>query len=155
MVDLVALKAANEKRWDGMKLTRDFTGIAKSLVAGKSRYRAVEARTGVPWAVIAVIHERESSQSWGRSLAQGGIPMSAKEEVMLLTTMRGGLRSKVTWIIDGREPTREDVLEAGDMDVSDNGIDAVGGTLTTELTCVIKNPPANAVIFNLTAGAAG
>lgn len=39
--------------------------------------------------------------------------------------------------------------------VSDNGIDAVGGTLTTELTCVVKNPPANAVIYNLTAGAAG
>jgi hypothetical protein len=38
---------------------------------------------------------------------------------------------------------------------SDNGIDAMGGTLTTELTCLVKNPPANAVIYNLTAGAAG
>jgi len=37
----------------------------------------------------------------------------------------------------------------------DNGIDAVGGTLTTELTAVVKNPPANAVIYSLTAGAAG
>lgn len=37
----------------------------------------------------------------------------------------------------------------------DSGIDAMGGTLTTEMTCVIKNPPANAVIYNLTAGAAG
>jgi hypothetical protein len=37
----------------------------------------------------------------------------------------------------------------------DNGIDAVGGTLTTELTCLVKNPPANAVITNLTAGAQG
>ena len=37
----------------------------------------------------------------------------------------------------------------------DNGIDAVGGTLTTEMTEVIKNPPANAVIWNLTAGAQG
>ncbi len=38
---------------------------------------------------------------------------------------------------------------------TDNGIDAVGGTLTTEMTCVVKNPPANAIITNLTAGAAG
>lgn len=38
---------------------------------------------------------------------------------------------------------------------SDNGIDAVGGTLTTELTTVIKNTPANVVINNLTAAAAG
>lgn len=37
----------------------------------------------------------------------------------------------------------------------DNGIDAVGGTLTTELTCVVKNPPANSVVYNLTAGAQG
>ena len=37
----------------------------------------------------------------------------------------------------------------------ESGIDATGGTLTTELTCLIKNPPANAVIYNLTAAAAG
>jgi hypothetical protein len=37
----------------------------------------------------------------------------------------------------------------------DNGIDAVGGTLLTELTTVIKNVPANAVIRNLTAAAVG
>lgn len=34
----------------------------------------------------------------------------------------------------------------------DNGIDAIGGTLTTELTCEVKNPPANAIIYNLTKG---
>jgi hypothetical protein len=42
-----------------------------------------------------------------------------------------------------------------DQDANDNGIDAVGGTLTTELTTVVKNPPANAVIYNLTAAAQG
>ena len=35
----------------------------------------------------------------------------------------------------------------------DNGIDATGGSLLTELTVEIKNPPANAVITGLTAGA--
>jgi len=38
---------------------------------------------------------------------------------------------------------------------SDNGIDAVGGTLTTECTTAIKNTPANVVIRNLTAAAEG
>lgn len=38
---------------------------------------------------------------------------------------------------------------------NDNGQDSVGGTLTTELTTVVKNPPASAIIWNLTAGAAG
>lgn len=42
-----------------------------------------------------------------------------------------------------------------DADANDNGIDAVGGTLTTELTCVVKNPPANSILYNLTAAAVG
>lgn len=37
----------------------------------------------------------------------------------------------------------------------DNGVDAEGGTLTTELTCTIKNPAAFGVIYNFTAAAAG
>ncbi len=37
----------------------------------------------------------------------------------------------------------------------DNGIDAEGGTLTTEVTCLLKNPAACAVIYNFTAAAAG
>ena len=40
-------------------------------------------------------------------------------------------------------------------DVADNGIDAVGGTLTTELTTVIRNPPAFGIMTNLTAAATG
>ena len=71
MIDTNALTAANTRRWANAKLTRNFTGLAKSLVAAKSRYQAVEAKTGVPWSVIAVIHERESSQDWMASLAQG------------------------------------------------------------------------------------
>lgn len=37
----------------------------------------------------------------------------------------------------------------------DNGIDAIGGTLTSELTTEIRNPQANAVIYGLTAAAVG
>lgn len=40
-------------------------------------------------------------------------------------------------------------------EATDNGLDAVGGTLTTELTTVIKNPPAFGIMSNMTAGAAG
>ncbi len=71
MVDVAALRIANGARWKAAKVTRNFSAIAKSLVDARVRYKAVEAKTGVPWFVIAVIHERESSQNWGRSLAQG------------------------------------------------------------------------------------
>lgn len=37
----------------------------------------------------------------------------------------------------------------------DNGIDATGGTLTTECTALFKNPSANAILYNFTAGAVG
>lgn len=37
----------------------------------------------------------------------------------------------------------------------DNGIDAVGGTLTTELTCLVKNPAADVILYNFTAAAVG
>lgn len=37
----------------------------------------------------------------------------------------------------------------------DNGVDAEGGTLTTEVTCLIKNPAAFGVLYNFTAAAAG
>jgi lysozyme family protein len=73
MTDLAALRSANAKRWDNAKLTRNFASVAKHLVspAAKPRYQAVATKTGVPWVVIAVIHEREASQDWRGSLAQG------------------------------------------------------------------------------------
>jgi hypothetical protein len=42
-----------------------------------------------------------------------------------------------------------------DGSMVENGVDAIGGTLTTELTCLVKNPAANAIIYGLTAAAAG
>lgn len=40
-----------------------------------------------------------------------------------------------------------------DADANDNGIDAMGGTLTTELATIMRNPPANAVVTGLTLAA--
>lgn len=71
MVNLTALTALNEFRWERAGPTRDFRGVAGNLIAGKKYYQFVEEETKVPWFIIAVIHERESGQSWLRSLAQG------------------------------------------------------------------------------------
>jgi hypothetical protein len=54
----------------------------------------------------------------------------------------------------GRKTSNMEFNTAGNQ-AADNGIDAVGGTLTTECTSVIKNTPANVVIRNLTAAATG
>jgi hypothetical protein len=42
-----------------------------------------------------------------------------------------------------------------DGDATDNGIDAIGGTITTQLTALFKNPAANAQLTGFTAPAQG
>lgn len=56
--------------------------------------------------------------------------------------------------LKGRKTQNKEFNTQGNQ-AQDNGIDAVGGTLTTEVTTVIKNTPANSVIRNLTAAAVG
>lgn len=79
MTDLVALTKANALRWANVKPTRNFSGTAAHLAApaAKARYLTVAARTGVPWFVIALIHEREASQNWQTQLGQGD-PLNRK-----------------------------------------------------------------------------
>lgn len=73
MVDLSALTRANADRWSKAKLTRktQSDNIAVQLFKTKKRYQDVESETGVPWPIIAVIHERESSQNFTTQLGQG------------------------------------------------------------------------------------
>jgi hypothetical protein len=56
--------------------------------------------------------------------------------------------------LQGRKTDNKEFNTSGNQ-AADNGIDAIGGTLTTELTTLVKNTPANAVIRNLTAAAVG
>lgn len=55
----------------------------------------------------------------------------------------------------GDRKTQNKDFNMDGSEANDNGIDAVGGTLTTELTTMIRNPPANGLMTNLTAAAAG
>jgi lysozyme family protein len=77
MADVVALTNANTRRWKAMKVLPIWAPlidrIAQDLTeaGAKERYLSVAASTGVPWAVIAVIHQREASQSWAANIAQG------------------------------------------------------------------------------------
>lgn len=64
-------------RWNGARINSAsrplVVAIAHNLCADDAvaRYTKVSAATRVPWPVIAVAHERESSQSWKGGLAQG------------------------------------------------------------------------------------
>jgi lysozyme family protein len=78
MTDLAAVKARNAERWIDVRLmgVPMFRGVAHRLIAAKPRYQAVQAETGVPWFIIAVIHEREATQRWDKQLGQGD-PLNA------------------------------------------------------------------------------
>ncbi len=74
-MNLANLKQANALRWQRMQVPLQFLpeleSVSKRLLAAKDRYVTVQGSTKVPWFIIAVIHERESSQSWKANLAQG------------------------------------------------------------------------------------
>lgn len=55
----------------------------------------------------------------------------------------------------GDRKTQSKEFNLNGTDAADNGVDAVGGTLTTEMTTEIRNPPANGLMTGLTAAAVG
>src|SRR5258705_10394897 len=103
------------KWWDAATITNptEVAAVAKRLVAAKDRYQSVEAKTRVPWYMIAAIHEREASQSWNKQLAQGdplnqvstnvprGMgPFSTWEEGAIAALKHDGLTSVSDWCIE-------------------------------------------------------
>jgi len=75
MADLSKLKSLNTARWLKARINPDrgtqFLDVARRLISAKASYQQVSVQTGVPWWFIAVVHEREASQNWHSSLAQG------------------------------------------------------------------------------------
>lgn len=79
MIDLAELKVRNAARWLAAKLDQDrqsqMIAAASRLTApdAKTRYLQIEKGTGVPWWVVAVIHEREASgpPHWNVHIGQG------------------------------------------------------------------------------------
>jgi lysozyme family protein len=73
--DLAKQKAAELVRWQQCIVLSPYIAlmdnVAKRLLGNKNRYVTVQNLSGVPWPVTAVIHERESSQSWAANLANG------------------------------------------------------------------------------------
>jgi lysozyme family protein len=95
MPNVEALKANNTIRWANAKLTRgpEFDKVAERLVGARARYKAVEARTGVPWFIIAVIHQRESSGSFSGVLHNGERIIGTGRKTSLVPKGRGPFSS--------------------------------------------------------------
>ena len=63
------------KYWDEMKINpgrvQEFTNEAQFAINHKATYQELEAKTGVPWAMLAVIHRRESNADFNTYLGNG------------------------------------------------------------------------------------
>jgi lysozyme family protein len=75
MFEFSALRVDYADNWRAMTLLPNrrpiFDSVAARLYQNIDRYRAVERLTGVPAAVVAVIHEREASGSFSAYLGNG------------------------------------------------------------------------------------
>lgn len=89
------LAAANAARWHRAVLTKDdaFTAVARKLVAAKVRYVAVAATAGVPWFVIAVIHQREAAGDFRGVLHNGERIIGTVRKTTLVPKGRGPFAS--------------------------------------------------------------
>lgn len=77
MTNIPALITKYGALWDKAHILpnrmAEVNAVARRLVApdAKARYQTISQATGVPWWVIAVIHEREASQNFTKQLGQG------------------------------------------------------------------------------------
>lgn len=75
MTDIPALIRANQARWATAEITpskfSEVDAIARRILRYKTTYLLTEQETGVPWWVVAVIHEREASGAWWANIANG------------------------------------------------------------------------------------
>src|SRR5262249_51911925 len=75
MTDYAELKSEYLQLWASMQICSDrrehVRRIARKLMRYKTQYLAVEARTGVPWLVIAALHNRESDADFATYLGNG------------------------------------------------------------------------------------
>lgn len=76
-----AYKAGYAELWDTLTIRPSRTAVvqaaATKILANKSRYDAVASATGVPWYVIAIIHNLEASLSFSKHLHNGD-PLTAR-----------------------------------------------------------------------------
>lgn len=89
------------RQWDQMVIKperrKEFEGLAGYAVAHKVEYQHVEEATGVPWAMVAVIHRREGDGNFNTYLGNG---QSLRIRTTIVPKGRGPFPSFLAGAID-------------------------------------------------------
>lgn len=91
----MSLEADNAARWMQARLTSgpQATAVAKTLIGNQARYLTVARQTGVPWFVIAVIHQREAAGDFRGVLHNGERIIGTVRKTTLVPKGRGPFAS--------------------------------------------------------------
>lgn len=92
------LRPEYARRWAAMQIkpgkVRSLDVVARKIIAGKAEYQRVEADTGVPWAVVGVLHNREASCDFKGVLHNGERILGTGRKTRLVPKGRGPFK---TW----------------------------------------------------------
>ncbi|MFG1247260.1 peptidoglycan-binding protein [Xanthobacter flavus] len=92
------LRPEYARRWAAMQIkpgkVRSLDAVARKIIAGKAEYQRVEADTGVPWAVVGVLHNRECSCDFNGVLHNGEKIIGSGRKTRLVPKGRGPFK---TW----------------------------------------------------------
>lgn len=93
-----ALAPEYGRRWAAMQIrpskVRSLDAVARKIIAGKAEYQRVEADTGVPWAVVGALHNREASCDFKGILHNGEKIIGTGRKTRLVPKGRGPFK---TW----------------------------------------------------------
>ena len=86
-------KKGYARLWDSIEIkdtdAKNANRFAKTIIKGETKYREVEAVTGVPWYFIGALHMRESSCNFSGVLHNGEHIIGTKKKTRLVPAGRG------------------------------------------------------------------
>lgn len=89
-----ATRAGYANLWRTISVkSKDADKFAKIIIANEARYKVIEAKTGVPWFFVGVLHMRESSCNFAGVLHNGEKIIGKNKKTTLVPKGRGPFSS--------------------------------------------------------------
>ncbi|KRR22181.1 hypothetical protein [Bradyrhizobium retamae] len=99
-----ATKKGYAKLWDSIEIkstdAKNADRFAKLIIKGETKYREVEAVTGVPWFFLGALHMRESSCNFAGVLHNGEHIIGTRKKTKLVPAGRGPFKTWAEAAID-------------------------------------------------------
>lgn len=115
---LASLRNGYQNLWDSCVIDKNESlveRVAKKLTANEARYRKVADQFGMPWQIIAVIHQRESGANFSGVLHNGEKIIGTGRKTRLVPKGRGPFNSWEEAAIDALKLRKTDAIKTWDI----------------------------------------